>query len=84
MRAVLARLLNIDFNLAILHSSGEFDNLISKFMIFLEGKANTTAPSLSTVPAALLASRLSKVFLINYSDTFENSKSVDTLHEVLA
>ena len=39
--SVLAPFLNIDFNLAILHSSGKVDNFIGKSIIFLKGKANT-------------------------------------------
>ena len=39
--SVLAAFLNIDFNLAILHSSGKVDNFIGKSIIFLKGKANT-------------------------------------------
>ena len=81
--------MNIGFNLAILHSSGQIDNFIDKFIIFLKGGANTSAPSLRnfagirSIAAALLVSRLSKIFLITSSDPFENSTSLDTLHEVL-
>ena len=88
MGSVLAPFLNIGFNLAILHSSGKVDNFIDKFILFLKGKANTSAQSLRnfagiwSIPAALLASWLSKIFLTS-SDTFENSKSLDTLHKVL-
>ena len=60
------------------------------FLLFLKGRANTSAPSLRnfagiwSIPAILLASRLSKIFLKASSDRFENSKALDTLHEVLA
>ena len=90
MGSVLAPFLNIGFNLAILHSSGKVDNFIDKFIIFLKGRANTSALSLRnfagiwSIPVASLVSRLSKSFLITSSDTFENSKSLNTLHEVLA
>ena len=33
-----------------------------------------------SIPAALLVSWLKKIFLITSSDTFDNSKSLDTLH----
>ena len=87
MGSVLVPFLNIGFDLAILHSSGKVDNFIH--IVFLKGTANTSALSLRSsagiwsIPAALLVSRLSKIFLTS-SDTFENSKSLDTLHEVLA
>ena len=90
MGSDLAPFLNIGFNLGILHSSEKVYNFIDKFIIFLNGRTNTSAPSLRTfdgiwsIPAALLVSRLSKIFLITFSDKFENSKSLDTLHEVLA
>ena len=82
-------LLNIGFNLVILHSSAKIDNFIDKFNIFSKGRTNTSAPSLrnfvgiGSIPAALLVSRLSKIFLTSSSDTFGKSKSLDTLHEVL-
>ena len=79
MRSVLAPFLNIGFNLAILHSSGNVDDFINKFIIFLKGRVNTSAPFLKNVPGiwsipvALLLSRLSKTFLITSSDAFDNS-----------
>ena len=90
MGSVLAPLLNIGFNSTILHSSGKVDNFTDKFIIFLIRRANTTAPSLRNVAgiwsvlAALLVSRLGKIFSITSSDTFQFSKSLDTLHEVFA
>ena len=89
MGSALAPFLNIGFNLAILHSSGNIDNFIDKFII-PKGRANTSALSLRnfagiwSIPVALPVSRLSKVFLTSCSDTFEYSKSLGTLHEVLA
>ena len=82
--------LNAGFNLVILHSFGKVDNFIHKIIIFLNGRANTSALSLRnfagiwSIPAALLVSRLGKIFLTSSSDTFKNSKSLDTLHKVLA
>ena len=90
MGSVCAPFFNIGFNLAILHSSEKFGNFIDKFIILPKGRANTSAPSLRkfagiwSIPAALLVLRLSKILLTSYSDTFGNSKSLDTLHEVLA
>ena len=90
MGSVLGPLLNISFNLAILHSSGKVGSFNDKFIISHKGRANTSAPSLRnfaciwSIPPALLKSRLSKIFLTSFSDTFENSKSLDTLHEVFA
>ena len=89
MGSVLAPFFDIAFNLAILHSSGKVDIFIDKFIVFLKGRANTV-PSLRnlariwSIPVALLVSALSKTFLITSSDMFDNSKSLDTLHEVLA
>ena len=89
MGSVLAPFLNIGFNLAILHFSGKVDNFIDKF-IFLKGRASTSAPSLRnfagiwSIPSALLVSRLCKIFLTSSLDTFEISKSLDMLPEVLA
>ena len=89
MGLVLAPFFNIGLNLAILRSSGKLNNFIDKFIIFLNGRANTSAPFLrnfaetSFIPAALPESRRSKIFLITSSNTFENSKSLGTLHEVL-
>ena len=90
MGSFLAPFLKTGFNLAILHSSGKVDNFIDKLIIFLKGRANASAPSLRNfagiwfIPAALMVSRLSKNFLITSSDSFDNSKSLDTLHEALA
>ena len=81
MGSVLATFLNIDFNLAILHSSGNVDNFIEKFVVFLKGRVNSSDLSIRSfagiwsIPVALLVSRLSKIFLITSSDTFDNSKS---------
>ena len=78
MGSVLAPILNIGFNLAISHYSGKVDNFIDKFIIFVKGRANILASSLRSfagiwsIPVALLVSRLSKIFLITSSDTFEN------------
>ena len=89
MGSVLTPFLNIGFNLAILHSSGKADGFIDKFIIFPKGRANTSAPPLRyftgiwSIAAALLVCRLNKIFLTPSSDTFENSKLLDTLHEVL-
>ena len=58
---------------------------MDKFIIFLKGKANTSAPSLRnfagiwSIPRALMVSWLNKIFLISSSDKLENSKSLDTL-----
>ena len=82
--------LNAGFNLVILHSSGKVDNFIHKIIIFLNGRANTSALSLRnfagiwSIPVALLVSRLSKIFLTSSSDTFENYKLLDMFHEILA
>ena len=90
MGSVHAPFLNIGFNLATLHSSGKVDNFIDKFIIFLKQRVNTSALSyrnvagIESIPVALLVSRLGKIFLISSSDTFENSKSLGTLHEALA
>ena len=37
-----------------------------------------------SIPVALMLSRLSKIFVITFPDTFDSSKSLNTLHEVLA
>ena len=74
--------LNIGLNLAILLFSEKADSFIVKFIIFLQGRANISA--IWSIPAALLVSRLNKTFLITSPDTFDNSKSLVTLHEVLA
>ena len=77
MGSALAPFLNIGFNLAILRFSGKVDNFIDKFLIFLKGRVNTSAPSLrnfdeiSSIPPTLIVLRLSKIFLINSSDTFQ-------------
>ena len=82
--------MHIGFSLVILHSSEKFDSSLDKLIIFLEESANTFALSFRScagiwyIPAALLVLRLSKMFLITSSDKFDNSKSLDTLHEVLA
>ena len=79
----------IGFNLTILHSSGKVDCFINKFIIFFKGRANILAPSFRNVAgiwsisAALLVSRLSKIFLITSSDNFDSTKLLDLLHEVL-
>ena len=59
-------------------------NFDDKFIVFLNRRANTSASSLRNFPATFLVSGLSKIFLITFSDTFDNSKSLDTLHEALA
>ena len=78
--------MNIGFNLAILHSSGKVDSFIDRFIILVKGRTKTSAPSLrnlSSIPATLLVSRLSKIFSITSSDTFDNSESLDTFQKSL-
>ena len=76
-------------NLVVLYSSGKVDNFIDKFIILRKGRANTSAPSFRnfaviwSIPEALLVSRLWKIYLGTFSDMFDNSKSLDTLQEVL-
>ena len=68
MESALAPFLNIGFNLAILHSSGKVDSFIDEFIMFLKGRANTSAPSLKHfaeiwfIPVALLTAQKNEVF----------------------
>ena len=71
------------------HSYGKVDSFVDQFITFLKGRANTFGLPLRIFagiwfPAVLLVLRLSKIFLITSSETFDNLKLLDTLNEVLS